>query len=92
MNKALAVLLWVGSATCQAGIVGVADMQNGASIVFHDERGPCIGTARLAAFVSAQGESIPGCWVSRIHHIAVVFFDGDVGAVPVAALKPPKNV
>jgi hypothetical protein len=92
MTKAFALLpLALLTATCNAGILGVAEMQNGASIVFHDESGPCKGTAKLASFMTPQGDAIPGCWVSRVHHIAVVFFDGDVGAVPVAALKPPKN-
>jgi hypothetical protein len=93
INKAAALLsLGLMSAVSHAGILGVAEMNNGASIVFHDETGPCKGTAKMASFMTAAGESIPGCWVSRVHHIAVVFFDGDVGAVPVAALKPPKNV
>ncbi len=96
MNKAIALLpLGLLSFACHsadAAVLGVADMQDGASIVFHDESGPCKGAAKLASFITAKGDSIPGCWVSRQQHIAVVFFDGDVGAVPVAALKPPKNV
>ena len=93
MNKAIAVLpLGLLSFACHSAVLGVADMQDGASIVFHDESGPCKGAAKLASFITPKGDSIPGCWVSRAQHIAVVFFDGDVGAVPVAALKPPKNV
>jgi hypothetical protein len=93
MNKAIALLpLGLLSFACHSAVLGVADMQDGASIVFHDESGPCKGAAKLASFITPKGESIPGCWVSRAQHIAVVFFDGDVGAVPVAALKPPKNV
>ncbi|NRF66190.1 hypothetical protein HLB44_04265 [Aquincola sp. S2] len=92
MVKLLAALPLLVSFGSHAAIVGVAEMQDGASILFQDDRGPCVGAARLASFVKpAAAGTIPGCWVARGHHIAVVFFDGDVGAVPVAALKPPKN-
>ncbi len=47
MNKAIALLpLGLLSCSCHAAVLGVADIQNGASIVFHDESGPCKGAAK----------------------------------------------
>lgn len=92
MVKLFAALpLLLVSVAGHAAVVGVAELQDGASILLQDEQGPCVGSARMASFVKAGASAVPGCWVARGHHIAVVFLDGDIGAVPVAALKPPKS-
>jgi hypothetical protein len=74
-------------------ILGTADMTDGATIVFYNDAGPiCIGPAKRAELVAIDGGRIGACWVPRQNSLAVVFFDGDIGAVPVGALKPPKDV
>jgi hypothetical protein len=74
-------------------ILGTADMADGSTLVFYNDAGPtCIGPAKRAELVALDGARIGACWVPRPQHLAVVFFDGDIGAVPVSALKPPKDV
>jgi hypothetical protein len=68
-----------------------APMLDGGAIVFHDTAGPCVGGALYAQYVTPAGVMTPGCWVDRGSHLAVVFFGGDVGAVPKAALRPARQ-
>lgn len=61
----------------------------GGRIELHQDRGPCQRLARRAAYVPAkgEGETVAGCWVGEGDVVAIVFFDGDIARVPVAALK-----
>lgn len=69
-----------------------APMAGGAVVLLHDEAGPCVGGALFAEYVAADGSKVvPGCWVTRPGHVAIVFFDGDVGAVPEQALRAPRR-
>jgi hypothetical protein len=88
LGAALAALAFSG----QAAVLGTAEMLGGAAIVFHDIAGPCKGAAKFAEYIAVDGERTGGCWVRRASHLAVVFFDGDVGAVPHGALTPPKEI
>ena len=76
----------------QAKVALEAPMGGGAVVLLHDEAGPCVGGALLAEYVSPDGSKVPGCWVKRPGHVAIVFFDGDVGAVPEGALQKPKSI
>lgn len=87
IGAALAAL----SLSATAAIKAQADMPGGAMVLLHDEAGPCVAGALLAQYIAADGTVTPGCWVTRPGHVAIVFLDGDVGAIPLGALKPPKN-
>lgn len=92
MNKLIALLLLVVAAPAHAKIVAEAELGDGAAMVFHDVAGPCLGDAKLVQYVSVAGEITPGCYVVRGPRLMCVFFDGDISAVPIEALKPPKEV
>lgn len=87
----IVLLLTLLPGPVHARVFAEAPLAGGATIVLHDEPGPCVGGAMLAQFISAAGEITPGCWVKRPGHVAIVFLDGDVGAVPEAALQKPKT-
>ena len=51
MVKLFATLpLLLVSVVGHAAVVGVAELQDGASILLQDEQGPCVGSARMASF------------------------------------------
>lgn len=89
--------LWIAAALAAmslpaaANLVGVVE-QEGTSILLYDTKGPCVGDAQFAEYVAIQGLKVPGCWMLRSQHVSIVFLDGDIAAVPLAALKPPKSV
>jgi hypothetical protein len=91
MKHLIAAALAVASIPAAADVALVADLPGGASIELHDVAGPCVGGALRAEYVAADGTKVPGCWVKRPGHIALIFFDGDVGAIPDMQLKPPKK-
>ena len=86
----IGLALFMGPA--QAKVAMEAQMSGGAVVLLHDEAGPCVGGALFAEYVAADGSRVPGCWVKRPGHVAIVFFDGDVGAVPEGALQKPKSI
>jgi hypothetical protein len=84
----LALIAPVGAET-----LAVATGGDGSSIIFTDERGPCIGDARLAWYVSPDARSkVPGCYVLSPQGVAVSWLDGDRGDVPMQALKKPTSL
>lgn len=89
---ALAAALAAASLAAHAEVIAEAPLDGGASVVFHDAPGPCMGEAKLVEHIAADGKRTPGCYVLRGDRLACVFLDGDIGAVPIAALKPPKKV
>jgi hypothetical protein len=91
MKDLIAAVLAIASMPAAADIALVADLPGGATVQLHDVAGPCVGGALRAEYVAADGAKVPGCWVKRIGHVALIFFDGDVGAIPEAQLKPPKK-
>jgi hypothetical protein len=84
---ALALVATAGQAGAKIALE--APMAGGAAILLHDTAGPCVGMALMAEYVAADGLRVPGCWTKRPGHVAVVFFDGDVGAIPDEALRKP---
>lgn len=88
MGAALAVICASAAAEVQA----VADLPEGARLELHDTAGPCKAPALFVEFIAANGERTGGCYMLKGSTVAMVFFDTDVGQVPVAALKPPKKV
>jgi hypothetical protein len=87
IGAALAAL----SVSAAAELIAEAELPGGAVVLLFDEAGPCVGDAKRAEYRSAAGEATPGCWVMRQDRVAIVFLDGDIGAVPISALKPPKK-
>lgn len=89
---ALAALLCASSA--QAELMGVVDAQNGVVVNLHREAGPCVGGARRAEYVDVvKKQNIPGCWaVQGGGVIQVAWFDGDADAIPLSAVRLPKEV
>lgn len=78
--------------TAHAKIIAEAQVEEGVYVVFHDTSGPCLGGARLVEYIGKNGDKVPGCWTARGDKLMCVFLDGDVGAVPMSALKDPKQV
>src|SRR6185369_14176440 len=87
----LATLLTPASAA--TGITAEADGPDGSVIVLYEDAGPCVGGARRAEYVAPDGKTkTPGCWVATPRGVSVAFFDGEGGAIPATALRPPKSV
>lgn len=85
----IAVLALLLCAPAHAKVLAEAPMLDGGVVLLHDEPGPCVGRAQLAEYFNAAGEKTLGCWITRGAHIALVFFDGDVGSIPITALRTP---
>ena len=85
-------LMVFSAVDAEAKIIAEAQVSEGIYVVFHDTSGPCLGEAKLVEYVPKDGNKVPGCWVARGDKLMCVFLDGDVGAVPMAHLKDPKNI
>lgn len=68
-------------------VFAIAQSSDGAKVLLYAKSGPCVGQARLAEHVAADGEKTPGCWVLTSSHVLVSFLDGDRGNIPVGHLK-----
>ena len=79
--------LFFAALPAHAQIFAVAQSRDGARVLLHTGAGPCVGAARLAEHVSAEGEKTPGCWLMMQGTILVSFLDGERGDIPVAHLK-----
>jgi hypothetical protein len=81
-------LALVASAS-DAAIIATAETEDPlASMLFHDEKGDCIGNARRAEFAKIGSASIYGCWVVRSGgYISISWLDGDYDRVPLSVLK-----
>ena len=86
-TAALATSLLVLAWPAHAEVFAVAQASDGAKVLFYSKAGPCVGSARLAEHVAADGEKTPGCWVLTQSHVLVSFLDGDRGNIPVAQLR-----
>jgi hypothetical protein len=86
-----ALFVALAAATCgaSAAVMGVVE-SGGATIRLHDTKGPCVGDAHRAEYVSPAGDVIPGCWTPQPANasVFVVFFDGDIARIPLTAIKP----
>jgi len=83
----LATSLLAAAWPARAEVFAVAQSSDGAKVLLHSVAGPCVGSARLAEHISAEGEKTPGCWVLTPSHVLVSFLDGDRGNIPVSHLK-----
>lgn len=92
MRTLVAVAFASASALSQAGIIGVVDDAEGHRLEFHDVAGVCVGDARYFEYIRADQVKVPGCYVVRAGLAQMVFFDGDIGVVPVSAIQRPKAV
>jgi hypothetical protein len=89
LGLALAAAL-VGMAmapSAQAQVLAFAKSGDGASIVLHEKPGPCIGRARYAEHITAQGERTAGCWLKTSDKVLISFLDGERGDIPLVHLK-----
>lgn len=71
----------------RAEVLAFAKSGDGARVLLYDKAGPCVGSARLAEHISADGEKTPGCWVLLQSTVMVSFLDGERGDIPVAHLR-----
>ena len=79
--------------SASAETLAVAPGRDGSSIILTDEVGPCVDGARLAVWISPDAKSrIPGCYRVFAQGVAVSFFDGDRGDIPMQALKKPTSM
>lgn len=90
MKILTAVVLATACALAHASIIGVVDSVDGDRLEFHDSAGACVGEALHVEYIRADQRKVPGCYVVRNGAAQIVFFDGDVGVVPVAAIRRPK--
>ena len=89
---ACALLTALATTAAQAEVVGYVQSPEG-RIDLHEDRGPCKAEAKRAEYVPIQGgEAVTGCWISKGKVVGVVFLDGDVAQIPVAALMKPLAV
>ena len=72
-----------------ASVVGYVQAPEG-RIELHEDRGLCKAEAKRAEYLPVKGgEAVPGCWISKGSFVGVVFLDGDIAQIPVAALQKP---
>lgn len=91
MRSTLLSLCAVGLAMmvlpAHAKVVAVAVSSDGARIELHDQAGPCVGAARMAEHVAANGHKTAGCWLLDQQSVKISFLDGERGDIPLAHLK-----
>lgn len=92
MKRALAALALLVPLTTQAVVFGIV-RTSGGQLELHDTPGPCVGGALAATYRPANPKSEPvqGCWVARDGFVYLVFLDGDVGKIPMAAVREPET-
>ena len=84
------LLAFCGAA--QADVVGYVQSPEG-RIDLHEDSGPCKAQAKRAEYVPVHGgEAVPGCWIAKGSFVGIVFMDGDIAQIPVAALQKPVAV
>lgn len=67
--------------------------RDGSRIVLTDERGPCIGQALMAVWISPdQRTKVVGCYQVGGELVGVSFLDGDRADIPLQALKKPERL
>ena len=89
---ALLSVLAAFSGSAHADVVGFVQSPEG-RIDFYEDRGVCKAEAKRAEYVPLRGgEAVPGCWISKGSYVGIVFLDGDIAQVPVAALQKPVAV
>ena len=71
-----------------AAVVATADTEGG-RIDLHSDAGRCVGNAKRAEYIGADGEHIDGCWVVARGGVQVAFMDGDVAQIPMSAIRKP---
>lgn len=92
MRRLIALVPLLFAVSAGAAIQAEAPMADGGTVYLHDTAGPCTGRALQVEHVSKAGERTVGCWVQHAPtHISLVFLDGDIGRIPVEALRPPKG-
>jgi hypothetical protein len=92
MRYIVAVLLALAAVSTNAKVLAIAQSGDGARIVLYDVAGPCVRTAKMAEHISANGDRVPGCWLTSSGHVMVSFLDGERGMIPVAHLRPLEDV
>lgn len=92
MRYLLLVTLALASLPLQAKVLAVATSADGARIVLHDEAGPCVGDAKLALHIAANGDTVAGCWLTAPGVVTVAFLDGERGTIPVSHLQRPTAI
>lgn len=71
----------------------IAEARNDLGIVtLYDEQGQCVGEARRAEWMSADGrDRVPGCWVARSGGlITISYWDGDFGRIAAGSFRKVK--
>lgn len=88
-----ALVLLLAALPALAAPIYTAPLNDGSSIVLTDDAGPCVGQARLALWVSRDARTqVPGCYAPPApgaEAVFVLFLDGELAKVPLAALRKP---
>lgn len=94
MKTLVALVLAATCGLSQAEVKGVAESPDGESIIFfHDKAGPCVGGALYVEHVIKKTKVMtPGCFVVNGPFASIVFFDTELGRVPLVAIKEPKQI
>jgi hypothetical protein len=83
----LAASLACAALPIRAEVFAFAQAADGARVLLYARPGPCVGQARFAEHIAADGEKTPGCWVLTTTFVLVSFLDGERGNIPVDRLK-----
>lgn len=75
--------------TIDAPVVVHAKAPNGSTVLLHDVSGPCVAGAKLATWVSPNGESkVQGCFkISESGIVQVTWFDTDTSSLPARVFR-----
>ena len=89
--RALAAVACLLTTHAHAALLGSVQLPLGNIDLFNDA-GLCKAQALRAVYVPAQGEPVPGCWVSGSGMVFIVFFDAGIARFPASEIKPTKGV
>lgn len=94
MMRAAITALCLLAAPAHAAVFGTANTITG-RIDLHNTAGAvCVGDALAATYRPANPDAttVSGCWTAGGDVVFVVFFDGDIARIPMAAVRKPVSV
>ena len=92
MRQVLATLSLFAASLSQASVIGVVHAGE-EKVLLHDEQRVCTGAARAAEYVHKDNAITHGCYVLDVHggFLFVVFFDAEIGRIPLSAIRKPAD-
>lgn len=92
MRALILAALVAPSAAFPATIWTLGPSPAGETVTFSDQKGPCVGEARVAVWTKPGRDPVPACYRIEGGMLMIAFLDGDSVQLPAAMLKKATGV